>query len=194
MEGKVCCFIGHRKIDNGVELTQRVEETIRDFIIPDCPISGKCGGCVYRHVSIEHEKALKEQAVEKLLRQAGVNAGVLPLITPVTDRYRNKVQYPTQNGKAGYYRQNSHTIVPCDDCLLQPEIFSKITACVMAFVTKHGISCYDEESGKGLLRHIYLRGNNDHSEILLTLVVKEEKFPHKDLPKCTERSGSNKYI
>ena len=32
MEEKVCCFIGHRKIDNGVELTQRVEETIRDLI------------------------------------------------------------------------------------------------------------------------------------------------------------------
>lgn len=32
MGGKVCCFIGHRKIDNGVELTQRVEETIRDLI------------------------------------------------------------------------------------------------------------------------------------------------------------------
>ena len=32
MEGKVCCFIGHRKIKNGVELTQRVKETIRDLI------------------------------------------------------------------------------------------------------------------------------------------------------------------
>ncbi|MBQ8320427.1 MAG: hypothetical protein IJX81_06065 [Clostridia bacterium] len=32
MESKACCFIGHRKIDNGVELTQRVEETIRDLI------------------------------------------------------------------------------------------------------------------------------------------------------------------
>ncbi len=149
-------------------------------IIPDCKIAGKCGGCVYRHVNPEHEKELKEKAVENLLRQSGVDAKVLPLKTLSHYRYRNKVQYPTQNGKAGYYRQNSHTIVPCDDCLLQPEIFSKITACVMEFVTKYGISCYDEESGKGLLRHIYLRGNNDNSEILLTLVVKEEKFPHKE--------------
>lgn len=149
-------------------------------IIPDCKIAGKCGGCVYRHVSLAHEKALKEQAVENLLRQSGVDAKVLPLITPVTERYRNKVQYPTQNGKAGYYRQNSHTIVPCDDCLLQPEIFSKITACVMDFVTKHGISCYDEESGKGFLRHIYLRTNKDESEILLTLVVTSEKPAEKD--------------
>ena len=149
-------------------------------IIPDCPISGKCGGCVYRHVSLDHEKALKEQAVENLLRQAGVNTRVLPLITPVTERYRNKVQYPTQNGKAGYYRQNSHAVVPCEDCLLQPQIFSKITSAVMAFVNEHRIPCYDEESGKGLLRHIYLRGNKDQSEILLTLVVKEEKFPHRE--------------
>jgi len=149
-------------------------------VIPDCPISGKCGGCVYRHVSLEHEKGLKEKAVENLLRQAGVDAKVLPLKTLSPYRYRNKVQYPTQNGKAGYYRQNSHTIVPCEDCLLQPEVFSKITACVMEFVTKNGIPCYEEESGKGLLRHIYLRGNNDNSEILLTLVVKEKNFPHKD--------------
>lgn len=149
-------------------------------IAPDCPISGKCGGCVYRHVSLAHEKELKEKAVENLMRQAGVNTRVLPLITAVESRYRNKVQYPTQNGKAGYYRQNSHTIVPCGDCLLQPAIFSEITEKVMEFVNHHGITCYDETSGKGLLRHIYLRTNKKEDEILLTLVVYTEKFPKKE--------------
>ncbi len=148
-------------------------------IIPDCPISGKCGGCVYRHVTMEHEKALKEKAVENLLRQAGVNAKVLPLVTPVTERYRNKVQYPTQNGKAGYYRQNSHTIVPLDDCLLQPAIFSEIVASVMEFVNEYNIPCYNEENRSGLLRHVYLRTNQDQSGILLTLVTKEDKLPRK---------------
>ena len=93
-------------------------------IAPDCPIAGKCGGCVYRHVTMEHESELKRKAVENLLAHEGVQAKVLPLLTPVTARYRNKVQYPTQNGMAGYYRQNSHTIVPLDDCQLQPSIFS----------------------------------------------------------------------
>lgn len=150
-------------------------------IIPDCPIAGKCGGCVYRHVSLEHEMALKKQSVEMLLSQAGVQTTVLPVITPVTDRYRNKVQYPTQNGKAGYYRQNSHTIVPLDDCLLQPAIFSEITTAVMEFVNKYSIPCYDEGSGKGFLRHVYLRTNKDESEILLTLVTTSEKLAKKEV-------------
>lgn len=163
-----------------VSKIESIEIASKNRIIPDCKISGKCGGCVYRHVSMEHEKELKEKAVENLLRQAGVDTKVLPLITPVQNRYRNKVQYPTQNGKAGYYRQNSHTIVPSEDCLLQPVIFSEITNAVMAFVNEHGISCYDEENRKGFLRHIYLRTNKDESEILLTLVATEEKLLHKD--------------
>lgn len=149
-------------------------------IDPDCPIAGKCGGCVYRHVSLAHEAELKQKAVENLLAHEGVQAKVLPLITPVTERYRNKVQYPTQNGKAGYYRQNSHTIVPCGDCLLQPALFSEITDAVMAFVNQYDIPCYNEENGSGLLRHIYLRANKDQSEVLLTLITKEDTLPLKE--------------
>ena len=32
MESKVCCFIGHRKIERSVELTQRVKDVINDLI------------------------------------------------------------------------------------------------------------------------------------------------------------------
>ena len=32
MKGKVCCFIGHRKIDKSVELTQKVRNVINDLI------------------------------------------------------------------------------------------------------------------------------------------------------------------
>ena len=32
MTGKVCCFIGHRKIDKSIELTQRVRDVIIDLI------------------------------------------------------------------------------------------------------------------------------------------------------------------
>jgi uncharacterized phage-like protein YoqJ len=32
MEGKVCCFIGHRKIEKSVDLTQRVRDVISDLI------------------------------------------------------------------------------------------------------------------------------------------------------------------
>ena len=93
-------------------------------IAPDCPISGKCGGCVYRHVSLAHEKELKEKAVENLMRQAGVNTRVLPLITAVESRYRNKVQFPVAPGKhdvlIGFYRPRSHDVIDVEDCLLQP--------------------------------------------------------------------------
>lgn len=32
MKGKVCCFIGHRKIEASIELTQRVRDAITDLI------------------------------------------------------------------------------------------------------------------------------------------------------------------
>ena len=52
-----------------------------------------------------------------------------------SEHYRNKAQYPVaQNGKTGFYAKRSHTIVPCDDCLLQPEDFSKVQKLIELFV------------------------------------------------------------
>ncbi|MBO5269166.1 MAG: 23S rRNA (uracil(1939)-C(5))-methyltransferase RlmD, partial [Clostridia bacterium] len=143
-----------------------------------------CGGCIYRAISYEYEKELKREYVENCFRREGLtDVPVLPVLSTGRVRgYRNKGQYPVARGKngieAGFYAAKSHRLVPATDCALQPAIFASIVAFLCDFATRHKISAYDEESGRGLLRHFYLRAGEGTGEVLVTVVVREANFPH----------------
>ena len=141
-----------------------------------CTAAG-CGGCVYQHIKYEHEAALKRDYVENAFRKAGlsdVRVGELRHTGELT-RYRNKAQYPVANGKsgmlAGFYATGTHRIVPMSDCALQPEVFGKIVSYICAFCDRNGIRAYEEENGRGELRHIYLRTGAETGEVMVCLVV-----------------------
>ena len=141
-----------------------------------CTAAG-CGGCVYQHIKYEHEAALKRDYVENAFRKAGlsdVRVGELRHTDELT-RYRNKAQYPVANGKAGmlagFYATGTHRIVPMSDCALQPEVFGKIVSYICAFCDRNGIRAYEEENGRGELRHIYLRTGAETGEVMVCLVV-----------------------
>ena len=148
----------------------------------DCKAAG-CGGCVYRHVTYEHELNLKHDYVQNSFRKAG-----LPDVTVAPVRhtgelvgYRNKAQYPVRNGKegmeAGFFATGTHRIVPADDCKLQPPVFAELTKFICQFCDKHGIRAYEEEAQKGLLRHIYLRCGVGTGEVMVCLVLNGETMP-----------------
>ncbi len=153
-----------------------------------CTASMGCGGCAYRHVSYAHELELKRGYVQTAFRKAGL-AGVE--VEPVRHadavaEYRNKAQYPVQRGKdgrvvAGFYANSSHRIVPANSCRLQPAVFGEIVSYLCDFAEKHGIEPYDEASGKGLLRHIYLRIGVKTGEIMLCLVLRSGRLPAEEL-------------
>ena len=142
-----------------------------------------CGGCIYRPISYEYEKELKREQVAGCFRREGLSdVTVLPVVG--TDRvrgYRNKGQYPVAMGKngveAGFYAAKSHRLIPATDCALQPAIFAQIVAFLCDFATRHKIPAYNEETGKGLLRHFYLRIGEGTGEVLVTVVVRDGNFP-----------------
>ena len=152
----------------------------------DCP-SRSCGGCAYRSITYGHELELKRGYVKAAFRKAGLpDAEVLPtLSTGKTEGYRNKAQYPIARDEKGrltigFFAPRSHRVISARACALQPKVFSRILAEIEAWIEKHGISIYDEESQTGLLRHIYLRCSAEAKEILLTLVVNGRGLPHAD--------------
>lgn len=143
-----------------------------------CPVSSRCGGCTFRHISYSAELAVKD----KLVRDAFERIGGFKDITfedicgGETERYRNKAQYPVAEleGKAvcGFYSKRSHRVVPYFGCTLQPKIFGDIAAFCLDFVNTRKISAYTEESGSGILRHIYIRRGFHSGEIMICFVVK----------------------
>ena len=151
----------------------------------DCTATG-CGGCVYRHVQYAHELKLKRDYVENAFRKAGLFDVRVEAVRHTGELvgYRNKAQYPVRNGKsgmeAGFFATGTHRIVPADDCRLQPPVFGEITAFVCDFCNRHGVLAYEEESGTGLLRHIYLRSGTKTGEVMLCLVLNGERMPDEE--------------
>lgn len=150
-----------------------------DRIENDCPHFSKCGGCAFRHISYNAECKYKTNKVyEAVKRIGGVDLKPQPIISNTPDRYRNKAQYPvSQSGGVGFYAFHSHRIIECDDCVLQPQIFSQITAVTSEWIKENNISIYDETLHKGLLRHIYIRKAEQTNEIMVTLVINGQSLP-----------------
>ena len=148
-----------------------------------CTVFGRCGGCVWRHITYEAECRYKQQWVADTLRRVGgLDVEPLPLIaadSPV--RYRNKAQYPVAPGEdgvqVGFYSPRSHRLVPQRDCLLQPEGFRAVLDAVAAWMEQNGVPAYDEESHTGLVRHIYIREGAVTRQMMVCLVCTRGKLP-----------------
>ena len=184
-------------------------------ITPFCPVAGKCGGCQLQHLSYEKELAWKENRIaQSMIRIAGLSPEEVEskkegILGGVLSRYRNKAQYPVQNGKEigeektvsgrafaerkkgseneqesydslrmGFYGFHSHRIIETEDCLINSAENPLILNCIKDWAREYKISGYEEETGKGLLRHIFLRKGFSTGEILLCLVLNGKSLPH----------------
>lgn len=149
----------------------------------DCPYFFQCGGCAYRHITYEAESRIKADKVyECIKRIGGIDMPPKPIITDKAYRYRNKVQYPVgHGGVVGFYAFHSHRIIKCDDCLLQPQIFTLMANAAGEWARENSIPVYDEVSHKGLLRHIYIRLAEKTGEIMFTAVINGDKLPKSEL-------------
>ena len=163
-----------------------VLEPSSERITPDCPYFPRCGGCTYRHIRYEEELRLKKQRVQDNLSRIGGSDVTVEEILGAQDtlRYRNKAQYPIrmQDGKvtAGFFAKRSHRVIDCACCDLQPEFFEQVVEYTTRFLQENNISVYDEESGKGLVRHLYLRYGETTDQLMVCLVVNGDKLPCAD--------------
>ena len=158
-----------------------------DRVPVDCAVAGPCGGCSLRHLDYAAElRAKQENVTDAFRRIGGLDVPVLDALpSPEVDRYRNKVQFPVGRDKngapcIGFYAGRTHRIVPCPDCKLQPDTLNAIGNALCSFFAANGIQPYDEASGKGLVRHIFLRRGVHSGQIMVCLVCTHAKLPHSD--------------
>ena len=158
-----------------------------DRIPVDCAVAGPCGGCSLRHLDYTAElRAKQENVTDAFRRIGGLDVPVLDICpSPEVDRYRNKVQFPVgldKNGDPciGFYAGRTHRIVPCPDCKLQPGVLNDIGNALCRFFAENGIQPYNEETGRGLVRHIFLRRGAHSGQIMVCLVCTRPNLPHAD--------------
>ena len=173
-----------------------VIEPSSERITPDCPYFPRCGGCTYRHIRYEEELRLKRQRVQDNLSRIGGSDVTVEEILGARDtlRYRNKAQYPvSKDGAVGFYRARTHEVIECEHCLLVKPVADAAAEALREYMQSCRVAGYDEKTGRGLVRHLYIR-SNAAGESLVCVLVNGDKLPKEDrlvtllrdaCPKCT---------
>ena len=175
------------KSSYAVGIIRKIIKKGESRIESDCPVDKSCGGCAYRHIKYEKELEIKKQTVNDALKRIGgldIEAEeILSIKEPC--HYRNKAQIPVGiDGKGklltGFYSKHSHRIIDGENCLLQREDFHKLIPVIRKYILENPVTVYNEETGRGLIRHIYLRQGAKTGEIMVCLVINGDTIPRKE--------------
>ena len=163
---------------------EKVLSSSKDRTEPLCPVFKKCGGCQLQHASYKEQLRIKSNIIKDCFYKiAGINVNVEPAVTSDNEYgYRNKIQFPIRNTKngnvVGFFAENSHRIVEVDSCPIQIDGTKDLIYCFKKFILDSGISCYNEETKKGLLRHVVAR--NIGNAISIIVVVNGKVLKHQE--------------
>lgn len=184
---KIIAHIIKRSKNYAIGIIDKIITSSSSRIESDCPYSKKCGGCSFRHMTYDEELKYKKSRVQDALERIGhLDIKVEDIIgADSLCGYRNKAQYPVEisDGElfAGFYAYKSHRIIPCDHCKLQPDEFEKGLTAFKKWVESSSVTSYCEETGKGLLRHIYFRKAFETGDIMACAVINGDSIPKADL-------------
>lgn len=146
----------------------------------NCPVFGKCGGCQLQHVKYMNQLKIKEETVETCFKKvANLNVKVKSTVKGDNQfRYRNKLQLPvayTSKGTViGFYAENSHRVVPIDDCLINAPWTADVISAFKQYIEEFDIKGYDEQTGTGELREITVK--DVKGNLIITAVVLNENI------------------
>lgn len=144
-----------------------------------CPVAKKCGGCRYIHDEYEDSLEIKQNTVKDLFTGYKVNP-IIGMKDPY--HYRHKVYATFSHGKdgkilAGLYEENTHRLVDSKMCLIQHVKANSILQDICVLATQMHIESYDENTGRGVLRHAYIRVSHATGDVLLVLVIGSKDLP-----------------
>lgn len=147
-------------------------------VTPFCPVFEACGGCTLQHLSYDAQLAYKRRYVQQCFKRiAGIDIDE-PHIEPSenTRDYRNKASFPvageTGSARAGFFAPRSHNLIECD-CPIQKPRINETKNAVVRWANEHAIPPYNEETGKGMLRHIVARQSSD-GDLMAGIVLRSK--------------------
>ena len=148
-----------------------------------CPVYKKCGGCQLQNLSYPEQLRFKQAKVIRLLKGFGKVQPIIGMDKPY--HYRNKVQaafFTNRQGRiiSGVYQSGTHHIVGVDSCQIEDELSDKIIVAVRKLLPSFRLTTYNEDTGKGFLRHVLVKRGFATNEVMLVLVTGTAVFPSRN--------------
>ena len=155
-----------------------------DRVAPLCELYKECGGCQLQHLSYKAQLQAKRTQVVDALTHIGKLPHILVKETLRAEEpwnYRNKMQFPvgTHKGQVviGCFAQGSHKIIDTQNCHIQCAENNTLANAVREIAEKLHIPVYNEDTHKGVLRHIVGRvGRNN--DLMAVIVTATKQLPH----------------
>lgn len=153
-----------------------------------CPIARQCGGCQLQALTYEKQLEFKEKKVRDHLERIGgfTQIPMEPIIGMEEPYYyRNKAQFPVGKNKekeiiTGFYAGRTHSIINNRNCCLGAKGNEEILNRVLSYMKEYRVEPYDEQTGKGLVRHILIRCGFTSGEWMVCVIVNGERLPREE--------------
>ena len=168
--------IGFGKVEEHVTLSPNRNQDIDATYL-------RSGIADFGHMTYEEQlKFKRKQVVDNLYKTAGISdvevAETLGMETPYA--YRNKAQVPVRRVKGqletGFYRKNSHDLIPIEDFLIQDKEIDKLIVFVRDLLRRYDLKPYDEKEQTGLIRHLVVRRGHYSGQMMLVFVTTRPKI------------------
>ena len=181
------------KKNYGYARLMRIITPSADRVEAKCEYAKQCGGCQIQFLSYEKQLEFKRHKVQNHLTRIGglENVTVQPVIGMEEPfYYRNKAQFPIGTDKegnpiAGFYAGRTHSIIANTNCHLGVSVNETILNMVLDYMREEKVPAYDENTGKGCIRHVLIRVGFTTGEIMVCLIVNGNKLVAAD--KLVER-------
>ncbi len=148
-----------------------------------CKVYKRCGGCQLQHLSYEEQLAYKQRTVKRLMGKYCKVEPIIGMDNPY--HYRNKVQAAFTRDRfgniiSGVYQSNSHKVVKVSECQIEDRKADEIICTIRNLCKDFKIAPYDEDSRRGLLRHVLIKRGFTSGEIMVVLVTASPILPAKN--------------
>lgn len=168
-----------------------------DRVKPPCNRFARCGGCDLMHVDYSKQLSLKKKNVERLFaKNTSLDIKIDDTVACSAPLgYRNKAQLPfgTVNGRVavGFYKPSTHKVVSITKCFLHGDWVDKIIEVFLAYANDYGLTAYEENTHKGLLRHLVVRYLEN--SYCIVVVINGDKLPFQKelIERLREKIGEN---
>lgn len=166
---------------------RRLDSLSKDRIEPRCHIATSCGGCCFQQYAYPAQLLFKQKTVKEQFRKiAKMNVEVKPTLGMKEPYYyRNKIQMPFVKDKRGgicygFYRENTHEVIPVDTCYIEDERATPILKAIKKLLKSFRLDPYDEDRRTGILRHVLIRTSYYKEEVMVVLVTNVDSFPSRN--------------
>lgn len=136
------------------------------------------------HLQYEQQLKFKQNQVENVLAKVAKMPEIHveeTIGSTFAFGYRNKAQIPVRkiDGvlQTGFYRKNSHELVPLDHFYIQDPAIDAAIVIIREILQQFEVKAYNEKGHSGFLRHIVIRRGSYSHEMMVVLVTRKKHFP-----------------